>query len=296
MVPPKPFTYKLEEGRENIKTIKQLISEFHTRAEEEVTAAPKAHLLHKRQNVQAPNDDSKKSSCAAETDVEETPQKKQIKSTPSTAKPPPSAAVGRAPKGTGIDEIKGLDDDVGSKDAGGNPVQAHESLKDEKSRGRSRSGSEGRSPHGSCSLTPPGDREFILVTGSMMDTEVETRTTDLIKDLIILMTMTGTVLTTTGTVMTGFTTLTAGIMAGVTTGNMMTGVHTGHGFRDRQDHSGSLNVMLTIMTAADLRVLILTTGTITERDVANLLQSRNAARVVSQNIRSEIEEFQVVYL
>ena len=62
--------------------------------------------------------------------------------------------------------------------------------------------------------------EFILVTGSVVETEVETRTTDLIEDLIILMTMTG-------TMMTGFITLTAGIMAGVTTGDMMTGVHTG---------------------------------------------------------------------
>ena len=59
-----------------------------------------------------------------------------------------------------------------------------------------------------------------------METEVETRTTDLIVDLTILMTMTGTILTTTGTIMTGFMTLTAGIMAGVTTGDMMIGVHT----------------------------------------------------------------------
>ena len=95
----------------NTKTIKQLISEFHTRAEEEVTAARKAHSLHKRQNVQAPDNDSKKSSYTAETDAEETPKKKQIKSTPSTAKPPPSGAVGRAPKGTGIDKIKDLDND-----------------------------------------------------------------------------------------------------------------------------------------------------------------------------------------
>ena len=123
----------------NTKTIKQLISEFHPRAEEEVTAVCKVCLLHKRQNVQAPDNDSKKSSSAAETDAEETPKKKCIKSTPSTTKPPPSAAVGRAPKGTGIDEIKGLDndeldynDDVGSQDAGGSPVQAQEPPQDEK--------------------------------------------------------------------------------------------------------------------------------------------------------------------
>ena len=108
LAPPTPFTYKLEEGRVNTKTIKQLISEFHTRAEEEVTAVHKACLLCKRQNVQAPDDDPKKSLYAAETDAEETPKKKWIKSTPSTTKPPPSAAVSRAPKGISIDKVKGL--------------------------------------------------------------------------------------------------------------------------------------------------------------------------------------------
>ena len=197
LAPPTPFTYKLEEGRVNTKTIKQMISEFHTRAEEEVTAVHKAHLLRKRQNAQAPDDDPKKSSYAAETDAEETPKKKWIKSTPSTTKSPPSAVVSRAPKGTGIDEVKGLDDDeldynndVGSEDAGDDPVQTLEPPQDEKpqdsekasdeqccpsgdgsarhpgdshpdhkkSRGRSRSESESRSPCGSCSPPPPGDR------------------------------------------------------------------------------------------------------------------------------------------
>ena len=46
--------------------------------------------------------------------------------------------------------------------------------------------------------------------------------TDLIMDPTILRTTTGTVPT-----MTGFMTLTAGIMAGVMTGDMMTGVDTG---------------------------------------------------------------------
>ena len=179
------------------KAIKQLISEFHTRAEKEVTAVHKAHLLRKRQNAQAPDNDPKKSLHDAETDAEETPKKKWIKSTPSTTKPPPSAANDRAPKGTGIDEVKGLDndeldynDDVGSEDAGGDPVQTPEPPQDEKpqdsekpsdeqchpsvdgsarhpgdshpdrkkSRGRSRSESESRSPHGSCSPPPPDDR------------------------------------------------------------------------------------------------------------------------------------------
>ena len=76
LVPPTPSTYKLEEGRVNTKTIEQLISEFHTRAEEEVTAALNTYSLHKRQNVQAPDDDLKKSSCTAETDTKETPKKK----------------------------------------------------------------------------------------------------------------------------------------------------------------------------------------------------------------------------
>ena len=103
------------------------------RAEEEVTAVRKAHLLCKRQNAWAPDNDPKKSSYAVESDAEETPKKKWIKSTSSTTKPSPLAAVGRAPKGTGINEVKGLDDDeldynndVGSEDAGGGPVQTPE--------------------------------------------------------------------------------------------------------------------------------------------------------------------------
>ena len=123
----------------NTKTIKQLISEFITRAEEEVTAVHKACLLHKRQNILAPDDDPEKSSHAAETDAKETPKKKWIKSTPFTTKPLPSAAVGRAPKGTGIDKVKGLDDDeldynndVGSENAGDNPVQTPEPPQDKK--------------------------------------------------------------------------------------------------------------------------------------------------------------------
>ena len=193
LAPPMSFTYKLEEGRVNTKTIKQLISKFHTRAKEDVTAVCKACLLCKRQNVQAPDDDSKKSSYAAETDAKKTPKKKWIKSTPSTTKSPPSAAVGRAPKGTGIDEIKGLDDDeldynnyVGSEGAGGDPVQVLEPHQDEKLQDsrkssdeqchpsgdgstihpggshsdckKSRGGSESRSPRGSCSPPPPCNR------------------------------------------------------------------------------------------------------------------------------------------
>ena len=75
----------------------------------------------------------------AETNAEETPKNKWKKFTPSTTKPPPLAAVGRAPKGTGIDEVKGLDNDeldynndVGSEDAGGDPVQTLEPPQDEK--------------------------------------------------------------------------------------------------------------------------------------------------------------------
>ena len=61
----------------------------------------------------------------------------------------------------------------------------------------------------------------------MMETEVETRATNLIMDPTILRTTTVTVPTMTGTMMTGFATLTAGIIAGVMTGDMMTGVDTG---------------------------------------------------------------------
>ena len=196
LVSPAPFTYKLEGERVNTKTIKQLISEFHTRADEEATAVCKDCLLCKRQNAQAADDDPKKSSCAAETDAEENPKKKWINSTPSTTKSPPSAAVSRPPKGTGIDEVKGLDDeldyndDVGSEDVGGDPVQTLEPPQDKKprdsekasdkqchpsgdgstrhpgdshpdckkTRGGIRSESKSRSPHGSCSPPPPGDR------------------------------------------------------------------------------------------------------------------------------------------
>ena len=174
----------------NTKIIKQLISKFHTRVEEEVTAVHKAHLLHKRQNAQAPDDDPRKSLYAVETDAEEAPKKKWIKSTSSTTKPPPSVAVSRASKGTGIDKVKGLDNnDVASEDAGGDPVQTLEPPWDEKpcdsekasddqchpsgdgfarhpgdchpdckkSRGGSRSESKSKSPHWSCSPPPPGD-------------------------------------------------------------------------------------------------------------------------------------------
>ena len=58
--------------------------------------------------------------------------------TPATTKPPPSAAVGRAPKGTSIDEIKGLDDyefdyddDMENEGTGGGPSQPQEPPKDE---------------------------------------------------------------------------------------------------------------------------------------------------------------------
>ena len=115
LAPPKPFTYKLEDKRENTKTIKQLISEFHAKAQEEVAAVHKANALCKRQNAAAPDEDPKKSLYDVDTDADETP-KKWMKPTPTsttstTTKPPPSAAVGRAPKGTSIDEVKGLDDD-----------------------------------------------------------------------------------------------------------------------------------------------------------------------------------------
>ena len=114
-----------------------------------------------------------------------------------TTKSQASATSGKAPKGTGINEIKTLADDkldyddiMEDDDAGGGSSQTQEPPKDEKpqdskkhsnsqhrsscdgsteqqsgdhpdhkkSRGRSRSKSRSRSPHGSCSPPPRGDR------------------------------------------------------------------------------------------------------------------------------------------
>ena len=153
---------------------------------------------------------------------------------------------------------------MGSEDAGGDPVQTLGLPQDEKPQDSEKSSDEQCRPSGDGSARHPGDShpdckksrgrsrsesevghlmgpaaplllvtesilmiESILVTGSVMETEVKTRTTDLIVDPTILMSMTGTIPTMTGTVMTGFMTLTAGIMAGVVTGDMMTGVDTG---------------------------------------------------------------------
>ena len=197
LAPSMPFTYKLEEKRVYTKMIEQLILEFSAKAQEEVTAVHQAHALHKKQGATAPDEDSKRFQYEAETDAEETP-KKWMKSTPASTtpvptKPPPSAAVSRAPKGTSINEINGLDndeldydDDMGNEDKGSGPSQPQEPSKDEKpqnsekhsdhqhrlsgdwstehrgdshpdhkkSRGRSRSKSRSRSPCGSCSSPP----------------------------------------------------------------------------------------------------------------------------------------------
>ena len=124
--------------------MKQLILEFSAKAQEEVTAVCKARALCKRWNAPAPAKDPKKSLYEANTDAEETP-KKWTKSTPaSTAlvatKPPPSAAAGRAPKGSDIKEVKDLDDneldyhdDMDDDDVGGEPSKTQETLKDGKS-------------------------------------------------------------------------------------------------------------------------------------------------------------------
>ena len=140
LAPSTPFTYKLEEKRVNTKMIEL---EFSAKAQEEVTAVHQAYALCKSWKAPAPDKDSKRSQYEAETDVEETP-KKWMKSTPASTtpaitKPPPSAAVGRAPKGTSIDEIKGLDDDeldydddMENEDTGDGPSQPQEPPKDEK--------------------------------------------------------------------------------------------------------------------------------------------------------------------
>ena len=117
--------------------------EFHAKAQEEVAAACKACALCKRLNAPAPEEDPKKSLYEADTDAEETP-KKRTKPTPAStttaaSKPPPSAAVSRSPKGTSIDEVKGLDDDeldynddVENGDAGSGSSKMQEPPKDEK--------------------------------------------------------------------------------------------------------------------------------------------------------------------
>ena len=157
-----------------------------------------------------------------------------------------------------------------------------------------------------------------------METEVETRTTYLIMDPTILRTATGTVPTMTGTMTTDFVTLTAGIITGVATGDMITGVHTGlfpvgsHPLRGLMTTTqptlgtcvlgvilvsgidGTIvdplitNLILTIMMAIDVRVLTMIAETVTGKDVANLPQSQSIARVIPPNIRSEMEEFHVV--
>ena len=72
---PTTFTYKLEENHKNSKTVEQLISEFHARAQEEVTAAHQGCALHKRWGAPAPDEDPKKSLYEAKTDAEEIPRK-----------------------------------------------------------------------------------------------------------------------------------------------------------------------------------------------------------------------------
>ena len=103
LAPSTPFTYRLEEKTVNTKTIEQLISEFSAK----VTAFCQACALHKRQKAPTPDEDSERSQYDTETDVEETPKKRMkftpTSTAPATTKPPPSTAVGRAPKGTSID-------------------------------------------------------------------------------------------------------------------------------------------------------------------------------------------------
>ena len=67
LAPSTPFTYKLEEERVNTKTIEQLISEFHAKAQEEATVVCKAGALGKRQNAPALDEVPKKSLYEADT-------------------------------------------------------------------------------------------------------------------------------------------------------------------------------------------------------------------------------------
>ena len=118
--------------------------EISAKAQEEVAAVCKAHAPCKRQNAPASVEDSKKSLYKADTDAKETP-KKWMKSTPASTvpvatKPLPSAAAGRAPKGTDIKEVKDLNDDeldyhddLDDDDVGGEPSKTQETPKGGKS-------------------------------------------------------------------------------------------------------------------------------------------------------------------
>ena len=55
------------------------------------------------------------------------------------------------------------------------------------------------------------------------------------------------------------------------------------------------NIMLTIMMAIDIGVLNMIAETVTGTNVANLPQIQSIGRVIPPNIRSEIEEFHVLY-
>ena len=162
---------------------------------------------------------------------------KQTKSTPASTtvitKPPPSAAVSRAPKGTSIDKIKGLDDDeldydddVENEDTIGGPSQpqalAFLTI---------------RSPEVDPEVNLEADylmdfavllpkvTEFILVTGLVLMTGAKIETMDQIMAHTTVMTTTDTAPVTTGIMMTDTMTSTeADIMTGVMTEDMMTGV------------------------------------------------------------------------
>ena len=141
LAPPTPFTYKLEEKTVNTETIEQLLLEFLARAQDMITAVHQACALCKRWNAPTQDDDSKRS-LRLRMMQRRLPRNRQstpASITPATAKPPPSAAVSRAHKGTNIDEVKGhddeeldYDDDVKIDDAGSGSSQTQEPLKDEK--------------------------------------------------------------------------------------------------------------------------------------------------------------------
>ena len=110
------FTYKLDNKWANTKTIQQLIDGFKARAEKEVSAVCQAHALHgKCSGLATHGNSSKKSLYDVETDAEGPPNKQKkshsSSATPAKAKPPASAAVGKAPKDSNIPEVKNLDDD-----------------------------------------------------------------------------------------------------------------------------------------------------------------------------------------
>ena len=56
-----------------------------------------------------------------------------------------------------------------------------------------------------------------------------------------------------------------------------------------------INLMLTVMTAINIRVLTMIAETITEKDVANPLQNQTVVKAILPNIWSEVEDLTISF-